>query len=68
MDRGFCYPPRMSDRTIERAFQLARSGELRTLDELRARLRREQHGSIDQHLSGMSIKAQLKKLMAAAQP
>ena len=59
----------MSNRIIERAFQLARSGECRTLDELKGRLRREQHGSVDQHLGGMAIKAQLKKLMAdAAKP
>jgi hypothetical protein len=58
----------MSGATIERAFQLARSGECRTMDELKRRLRREQLEAVDFHLAGKSIKAQLTELMARARP
>jgi hypothetical protein len=56
----------MSGATIERAFQLARSGECRTLDELKRRLRREQCESVDFHLAGKLTKTQLMALMTAA--
>jgi len=56
----------MSRATIERAFQLARSGECRTLDELKRRLRLERCESVDFHLAGKMTKAQLTALMAAA--
>jgi len=56
----------MSGATIERAFQLARSGECRTLDEIKRRLRRERFDSVDFHLAGKLTKAQLTALMAAA--
>ena len=56
----------MSGATIERAFQLARSGECRTLDDLKRRLRRERCESVDFHLAGKLTKAQLTALMAAA--
>jgi hypothetical protein len=51
---------------IERAFQLARSGECRTLGEIHQRLRREQYSQTSEHLSGRLIKAQLSKLMEQA--
>jgi hypothetical protein len=56
----------MSRATIERAYQLAGSGECRTLDELKRRLRRERCESVDFHLAGKLTKAQLAALMAAA--
>ena len=56
----------MSGATIERAFQLARSGECRTLDDLKRRLRRERCESVDFHLAGKLTKSQLTALMAGA--
>ena len=56
----------MQRTTIERAFELASSGECRTMDELKRRLRREQLEAVDFHLAGKSIKAQLNELMAQA--
>jgi hypothetical protein len=56
----------MQRSTIERAFEVASSGECRTLDELKRRLRREQLEAVDFHLAGKSIKAQLSELMARA--
>jgi len=56
----------MQRSTIERAFEVASSGECRTLDELKRRLRREQLEAVDFHLAGKSIKAQLTELMARA--
>jgi len=44
---------------IERAFQLARGTN--NVDEIRKTLRREGYSNIDAHLSGASIKADLKK-------
>jgi hypothetical protein len=46
--------------TVERAFQLAPG--CRTIDELRAKLVREGHTSIEAHLQG-SLRRDLKKLM-----
>ena len=47
---------------IERAFQLARNQT--SLDEIRKTLRREGYANVDAHLSGASIKAQLKRQLA----
>lgn len=47
--------------TVERAFQLA--PDCRSIDEIRSKLRREQHLSVEEHLTGASIKASLKKLL-----
>ena len=52
---------------VERALQLAGSGECRTLGDIHQRLRREQFTQIPEHLAGRSIKAQLNQLMADAQ-
>jgi glucose-6-phosphate-specific signal transduction histidine kinase len=48
----------------ERAFQLARTGTCRTVDDIRRHLARERYEAINQHLAGRSIQAQLKKLLA----
>jgi hypothetical protein len=48
---------------IERAFQLARGTA--NIDEIRKTLRREGYSSVDAHLSGASIRAQLKKQFVA---
>jgi hypothetical protein len=44
---------------IERAFELARGSK--NVDEIRKTLRREGYSNVDAHLSGASIKADLKK-------
>jgi len=56
----------MPPTTIERAFELARSGQCRTLPELKQRLRAERLEAVDSHLAGRSIKAQLNALMSRA--
>ena len=56
----------MPTSTIERAFALARSGECRTMDELKHQLRRERLESVDFHLGGKLTRAQLTGLMALA--
>jgi hypothetical protein len=56
----------MQRTTIERAFEVASSGECRTMDELKRRLRREQFEAVEFHLAGKSIKAQLSELMMRA--
>ena len=48
---------------IERAFEIARQGQCRTVDEIRKTLARECYSSVDAHLSGGSIKRQLKALI-----
>lgn len=50
--------------TVERAFQLARSGTCLSIDEIRQQLRREQRSHIDAHLAGGSIRKQLKQAIA----
>jgi hypothetical protein len=56
----------MQTTTIERAFELAGSGECRTMHELKHRLRRERLESVDFHLSGKLTRMQLTELMARA--
>jgi hypothetical protein len=56
----------MATRTIERAFELARSGECRTMPELKHRLRRERLDSVDSHLAGKLTRSQLIELMTRA--
>jgi hypothetical protein len=48
--------------TVERAFQLAPGSA--SLDELRSKLRREGFAQVDDHLSGGTIRAELKRLLA----
>jgi hypothetical protein len=47
---------------IERAFELARGTA--NVEEIRKTLRREGYSSVDAHLSGASIRADLKKQFA----
>jgi hypothetical protein len=51
-----------TDNIIERAFQLAPAST--SLEEIRKTLRQEGYTSVDAHLSGASIKADLKKRFA----
>jgi hypothetical protein len=48
---------------IERAFQLARDST--SIDEIRRVLRQEGYANVDAHLSGPSIRADLKKRFAS---
>lgn len=50
--------------TVERAFQLARSGECRSVNDIRRQLRLEQRSNIDAHLAGSAIRKQLMQTIA----
>ncbi len=52
--------------TLERAFELARSGECASTAEIRLRLKRERCDSVDAHLQGPAINRQLRLLCEAA--
>jgi hypothetical protein len=49
--------------TVQRAFELARSGECATVADVRKRLRSEQRDQVDSHLSGRSIRTQLRQIL-----
>jgi hypothetical protein len=52
--------------TLERAFDLARSGECRQITDILIKLKREGYGDARRHLDGAGLQRQLKDLMAAA--
>lgn len=52
--------------TVERAYQLARSGTCRSVEDIRRRLSAERYDSVQAHLSGSSIKRDLLALCKAA--
>ncbi len=52
--------------TIERAFELARSGTCRSLEDVRRKLKAEGYLAIPEHLGGSAIKKQLAALIKAA--
>jgi hypothetical protein len=54
--------------TIERAYQLARSGECATLADLRRRLSAEGCLQVTQHLCGRSIQQSLRRLLEKPVP
>lgn len=54
-----------ADNTVERAFELARSGTCKTILEIRSQLKRERYGSVDSHLEGPVLRRQLTALMKA---
>jgi hypothetical protein len=51
---------------IERAFQIARSGQARTIDDVRRALSREGFEAIDAHI-GSATRKQLRSLIIQAQ-
>ena len=51
---------------IERAFQLAQTGECRGMAELHARLKRERYSRVEDHLAGKAIKQQLRDIFVTA--
>ncbi len=52
--------------TLERAFELARSGECTSTSEIRLRLKRERYDQVEAHLQGPSISRQLRLLCEEA--
>ncbi|MEG3083399.1 hypothetical protein U1707_07070 [Sphingomonas sp. PB2P12] len=52
--------------TVERAFELAKSGACASVNDLRQRLRREGYDAVHLHLHGASINRQLVDLIHAA--
>lgn len=55
-------PMNHSISTLERAFELARSGQCSSTTDIRLHLKRERFDSVDAHLQGPSITRQLRKL------
>ena len=51
--------------TVERAFELAASGDVQTFDDLRRKLQWEGYEAVEAHLAGTAIRKQLKELLAA---
>jgi hypothetical protein len=51
--------------TIERAFQLARSGACHSVADIRQQLAVERHENVHGHLTGASVQRQLKEALAA---
>lgn len=52
--------------TVERAFELANSGECRTVGEIEKQLMSEKKEQVQNHLSGPLIRSQLRKACSAA--
>ncbi len=52
--------------TVERAFELARSGQCRRVDEIIKALKREKMEAVEMHLAGGGIRADLRRAMANA--
>ncbi|HEY0411626.1 MAG TPA: hypothetical protein VGD66_00615 [Allosphingosinicella sp.] len=50
--------------TVERAFELARTGSCRTIEEIAAQLKLEQQDAVDAHLAGTSIRKDLRQICA----
>jgi hypothetical protein len=54
--------------TVERAYELARSGDCSTVDDIRRVLTAERYPSVQAHLAGPSIRRALLALCKAAKP
>lgn len=50
---------------LERAFALARSGKMRSMDDIRRKLAAEGHDNVAGHLASPSLRKQLKALIDA---
>jgi stage V sporulation protein SpoVS len=51
--------------TLERAYELARSGECRTVGDIKSRLQQEGHERVQDRLYGGSLTSALRKLCVA---
>lgn len=58
-------PDRERPTTVERAFELARSGQCDNLPAIVAALKGERHESVDAHLAGPSIRKDLRRVWEA---
>jgi hypothetical protein len=56
----------MAKGTIERAIELAREGNCRTVDDIRRTLAEERFSNVKAHTAGAGIRRQLKELMQGA--
>ncbi|KQU55698.1 MULTISPECIES: hypothetical protein [Sphingomonas] len=54
--------PVRAQSTVERAYQLARQGPCTTLDDIRRQLEQERYASVNAHLSGPTIRRQLRQI------
>ena len=52
--------------TVERAYQLAKSGDCANIDDIKTRLQAEGYASVFQHLSAPMLTRTLRGLCAAA--
>ena len=52
--------------TVERAYELARSGECRGVDEIKKRLKAEQCSAVEAQLAGRAIQRELRALCLEA--
>jgi hypothetical protein len=52
--------------TVERAYQLARSGMCGTIAHIEAQLVREHHSNVSAHLSGSALRKALRKMCREA--
>ncbi len=50
---------------VERAFQLAETGEYKTVTEIKLALRQENYAGVDAHMAGRSLRDQLRLKMQA---
>lgn len=55
----------MTTSLIEKAFELARSGEFKTVHDIVQRLYRENYDQVAQHLGGRATSRQLKAVIAS---
>jgi hypothetical protein len=58
--------PALRPTISERAFQLARSGELPALTPIKARLKREGYTNVESHFSGRVLRQEVARLCAQA--
>jgi hypothetical protein len=52
--------------TVERSYQLARSGKFRTIGEIETALIRERYTGVREHLSGTLIRKEFRAILRAA--
>ena len=52
--------------TIERAYELAKSGQFRTISQIREQLRSEGYSAAPAHLTSLTLTAELRRMIAAA--
>lgn len=55
-----------SANTVERAYELARSGRYATISEIRRQLRREGYSHVEGHTLGLGLRRELTRLMRTA--